>query len=216
MKVLGINGSPRTGGNTDLLLDKVLAGAAASGAVTEKILLNTLKFAPCQECTGMPDDGICIINDELQAVYRKIAQADVIILTSPIFFGSLSAQTKMMIDRYQCLWRAKYLLKSPCIPLLQRGIRRIRKAGVFISVEASHRQDFFANASSIVKNFFATINADYTEEILVSGVAEKGSILKHPEILQRAFDLGIEIGNRDSDHFFVGISFVGAQFIAPE
>lgn len=186
MKVLGINGSPRTGGNTDLLLDKVLAGAAASGAVTEKILLNTLKFAPCQECTGMPDDGICIINDELQAVYLKTAQADVIILASPIFFGSLSAQTKMMIDRYQCLWRVKGLSQN-------KEPEMKRKTGVFISVEASHHQDFFANARSIVKNFFATINADYTEEILVSGVAEKGSILKHPESLQRAFDLGTKI-----------------------
>ncbi|MFH0796811.1 MAG: flavodoxin family protein [Candidatus Omnitrophota bacterium] len=185
MKVLGINGSPRIGGNTDIILDKVLEGASTAGSTIEKVGLNTLKFVPCQECSQAPDDGICIINDDLQSVYLKIAQSDAIVLASPIFFGSVSAQTKMMIDRYQCLWRAKYLLKK------EPGTKR--KAGIFISVEASHRQDFFANARSIVKNFFATINADYTKELLVGGVAEKGSILKHPEVLQRAFNLGREL-----------------------
>ncbi len=185
MNVLGINGSPRIGGNTDILLDKVLEGAKTKGAKTEKIILNTLKFSPCQECEKIRDDGTCIVEDDMQPLYKKIDEADAIILASPIFFGSLSAQTKMMIDRFQCAWRAKYILK--------KDIFKRKCKGAFISVEASDRKDFFDNAKSIVKNLFATINAVYQEELFCSGVDEKGKILKHPDILKKAFELGERI-----------------------
>jgi len=182
MKVLGINGSPRIGGNTDILLDRVLEAASTKGAQAEKVILNQLKFSACQECANMRDDGTCIVNDDMQLLYKKIEQADVVILASPIFFGSLSAQTKMMIDRFQCLWRAKYIIG--------RDVFKKRRRGIFISVEASNRKDFFDNAKSIVKNFFATINAEYSDELFCSGVDEKASILKHPDVLQKAFELG--------------------------
>ncbi len=185
MYVLGINGSPRIGGNTDILLDKALEGAKAKGAKVEKVILNALKFSPCQECKNMRDDGTCIIEDDMQDVYRKVEEADAIILASPIFFGSLSAQTKMMIDRFQCLWRAKYILK--------KSMPGKKKTGYFISVEGSKRRDFFDNAKSIVKNLFATIGAEYEEEFFCPGVDEKGSILKHPDTLDAAFELGERI-----------------------
>ena len=187
MYVLGINGSPRIGGNTDILLDKALEGASAKGAKTEKVILNTLKFSPCQECENIRDDGTCIIEDDMQPLYKKIEAADAIILASPIFFGSLSAQTKMMIDRFQCSWRAKYILK--------KDIFKKKRKGCFISVEASTRKDFFDNAKSIVKNLFATIDADYKEELFCSGVDEKASILKHPDVLEKAFELGKRIAS---------------------
>ncbi len=182
MNVLGINGSPRIGGNTDVLLDEALKGARAKGSRIEKIVLNNLNFSPCQECENVRDDGPCIIEDALQPLYQKINEEDAIILASPIFFGSLSAQTKMMIDRFQCLWRAKYVIK--------RDMGERKKKGGFISVEASTRKDFFDNAKSIVKNFFVVIDVDYQEELLCSGVSEKGEILKHPNFLKDAFELG--------------------------
>ena len=185
MRVLGINGSPRIGGNTDILLDKVLEGARSKGAETEKVVLNKLRFSPCQECEDLRDDGSCIIKDDMQPLYRKIEEADRIILASPVFFGSLSAQTKMMIDRFQCAWRAKYVLKI--------GPFKKKKIGGFLSVEGSTRKDFFDNAKSIVKNLFATINVNYKEELFCSGVNEKRDILKYPEVLKKAFALGERI-----------------------
>lgn len=185
MNILGINGSPRIGGNTDILLDKALEGAKAKGAEIEKVILNTLKFSPCQECEVLKDDGSCIIEDDMQPLYRKIEQADGVILASPIFFGSLSAQTKMMIDRFQCVWRARYILK--------KDIFKKKRKGAFISVEASKRDDFFDNAKSIVKNLFATINVDYQEELFCSGIDAKGSILKSPVFLKKSFELGQRI-----------------------
>ena len=185
MKVLGMNGSPRKGGNTEILLDNALKGAQNKGAEVEKIVLNDLGFSPCQECENMPNDRFCIIEDNMQTVYRKVEEADAIILASPIFFGSLSAQTKMMIDRFQCVWRAKYILR--------KQVFEKKKTGAFISVQGSNRKDFFDNARSIVKNFFVTINADYKEELFCSGIDKKDAILKQQELLETAFNLGVKL-----------------------
>ena len=185
MKVLGISGSPRRKGNTEILLDRILEGSKSKGAEIEKIILNKLKFVPCQECEDIKDDGTCIIEDDMQFVYEKIKHSDALILASPIFFGSLSAQTKMMIDRFQCLWRAKYMLN------IDVGYKKIK--GVFVSVEASDRQDFFNNAKAIVKNLFSVINVEYSEELLCTNIDKLGSILKHPRCMEKAFQLGKNI-----------------------
>ncbi|MDP2921038.1 MAG: flavodoxin family protein [Candidatus Omnitrophota bacterium] len=185
MKVFGISASPRINGNTDLLLDKVLQGASSKGADTEKIVLNKLKFVPCQECEEMDDSGGCLVNDDMQAVYKKLKEADAIVLASPVFFGSLSAQSKMMIDRFQCAWRAKYILKKG------NGYKKI--PGIFISVEGSKRKDFFQNAKSIVRNFFATINTSYKYELFCPGIETKGDILASRGCLKKAFDIGAKL-----------------------
>ena len=185
MKILGINGSPRINGNIDLLLDKVLQGAGSKGAEAEKIILNKLEFVPCQECAKMADDGGCLVKDDMQAVYKKIKEADAIVFASPVFFGSLSAQSKMMIDRFQCAWRAKYILKK------DNGYKKI--PGAFISVEGSDRKDFFENSRAVVKNLFATINADYRYELFCPVIEAKGDILEHPGYLKKAFSIGAKL-----------------------
>ena len=184
MYVLGISGSPRIGGNTEILLDKALEGAKSKDARTEKIILNNLKMVPCQECEKMPDDGTCKIEDDFQTVFEKTKQADALILASPIFFGSLAAQAKIMIDRWQCYWRYKYLARPQSI------VNSPQRAGGMILVEASKREDFFANAKSIAKNFFATAGFLYKEEIFCPGLEKKRAVLKHKDYLQNAFELG--------------------------
>ncbi|NQU94707.1 MAG: flavodoxin family protein [Candidatus Omnitrophica bacterium] len=186
MYVLGINGSPRIHGNTDTLLDKALEGAKSKGAEVEKVILNTFRIMACQECEYVRDDGTCILEDDFQPVYEKIKKADAIIIASPIFFGSLSAQTKIMIDRFQCDWRYKYILNK-------EAHREKTKRGAFISVEASKRQDFFDNAKSIVKNFFVSIDAAYKLELFCQGIEGKEDILKHPDYLDKAFELGKDL-----------------------
>lgn len=184
MNILGINGSPRIGGNTEILLDKVLGAAETKGARTEKVILNALRFSPCQECEEVRDDGLCLLEDDWLPLSEKIEEAEIIVLASPIFFGSVTAQTKMMIDRFHCLWRAKYILK--------RGSKK-KKKGYFISVEASQREDFFDNAKAIIKNLFATIDTCYEGELLFSGISHKGGILEYPDALKEALRLGERI-----------------------
>jgi len=183
LKVIGILGSPRRGGNSEVLLDKALEGARQAGCETGKIVLNELDFRPCQECEYMPENGRCHVQDEMQKVYPLVEEADAVILATPVFFGSVSAQTKMMIDRYQCWWRAKYMLKTV-------KAREKKRPGLFLCVSAGDRQDFFDNARSIVKNFFATIDVKFSGEVNCPGVENKGDILKREDCLEKAYNTG--------------------------
>ena len=110
--IVGILASPRIGGNCDILLDRALQAAGQNGAATEKIVINNLRFVPCQDCEQVKDNGQCKIEDDFQRIYAAVIRADSIIVASPIYFGSISAQLKMVIDRFQCYWRAKYLTKT--------------------------------------------------------------------------------------------------------
>lgn len=184
MKVLGIAGSPRRGGNTDLLLAEVMKGAASRGAEVETIVLNDLDMIPCQHCAACYETGNCKYDDDMQMVYRKLAGADRVVLASPIQFMGITAQTKIMIDRCQALWARKYRLNLP--PL---GDDRKRK-GFFVSVGALKKADLFKPSLSTVKAFFATLNISYAGELTFQGVDEKGGIVKYPDALKQAYLAG--------------------------
>ena len=179
---MGILGSPRRDGNSEMLLDKAMEGAGSSGLDTEKIILNELRFLPCQECGGCQSRGNCIVDDQMQVVYKKIDEAQALILASPIFFGSLTAQVKAMIDRYQCRWAAKYILgKKETKP---------SKKGFLILVSATNKDSFFKNAESIVKNFFAVLAVEFAGNLYCPNVDKKGKILEYQDCLKEAFELG--------------------------
>lgn len=186
VKVVGILGSPRRGGNSEILLDSCLDAARSRGAETEKFVLNAMKFVPCQECAVTRKDGICKIQDEMQKIYHAVEQADAVVVASPVFFGSLSAQTKMMIDRFQCQWLGQCFYKTYTI--------KKKKRGVFLSVAGMDRKDFFDNAKAIVKNFFVTIGASYRYELLCPLIDEKGAIDSHPDCIRKAEEIGMSIG----------------------
>jgi multimeric flavodoxin WrbA len=184
MRVLGIAGSPRRGGNTDLLLAEVMKGAASQMAEVKTIVLNDLNITPCQHCDACFETGRCRIGDDMQMVYGELEQADRVVLASPIQFMGPSAQLKLMIDRCQALWARKYVLKKP--PLNDRRERK----GLFISVGALKRADLFMPAVTIVKTLFKVIDITYAGELLFLGIDERGAIAGHPEALSQAFLTG--------------------------
>ncbi len=184
MKVLGIAGSPRRGGNTDLLLAELIKGAASKGAETKIIILNNLKITPCQHCDACLKAGKCRINDDMQMVYDELEQADRIVLASPIQFTGVTAPMKAMIDRCQCLWARKYVLKIP--PLSNQRERK----GFFISVGGRRVTDLFESALVMVKTLFRILDITYAGDLLFSGVDERGAITKHPTALLQAFLAG--------------------------
>jgi multimeric flavodoxin WrbA len=185
MKVLGIFGSPRRGGNTELLLEEALKGAEKGGAEVERISLSDFTITPCKECHGCDNTGNCVILDDMEKIYPKLLEADVLILASPIFFYGVTAWAKALIDRSQALWARKYLIKDPSL-----GKEGKKRKGFFISVGATKGQKVFEGAILTVKYFFDVLNAEYVGEILYRGVEAKGDILKHPEALQQAFEAG--------------------------
>jgi multimeric flavodoxin WrbA len=184
MRVLGINGSPRRDGNTDLLLAEVTKGAESKGAESKTLILNDLDISPCQHCDACFEAGVCRIKDDMQMVYKEMEKADRIVLASPVHFLGLSAQMKAMIDRGQALWARKYILKQP--PL---GDRRERK-GLFIAVGGMKLAHLFEPSLATVKALFKVIDVDYAGELLFPGVDEKGAIKNHPTALRDAFAAG--------------------------
>ena len=182
MRVLGIMGSPRIKGNTDLLLDEALRGAQSQGAEVEKIIVDKLNIAPCREYYGCVKDGNCVIRDDMDGIYPKLLDADRVIVASPMFFYGLTSQVKALIDRCQALWARKYVLK-------QTPPDSGRK-GAFIAVGATRGKQLFDGSVLTVKYFFQSIGIKYVDELLVRGVDKRGEIREHPTALSDAFELG--------------------------
>jgi len=193
MKVLGIMGSPRRQGNTELLLNKALEGVREVGAEIESVLVSKLKISPCLEIYACLKDGNCSIRDDMQLLYKKLLEADHVIFASPIFFYSITSQAKALVDRCQALWVRRHILGMGKEDMRERR-------GVFISVGATRGEKLFDGAVLTVKYFFNAIGVKYAGDLLVRGVDDKGQIGEHPEALEDAFRLGQELvrGNREA------------------
>lgn len=97
--VIGIVGSPRKGGNTTVLVQAALDGAAAMGAQTRMIHVNDLQVRGCQACEQCKTTGKCATRDDMDAVYAAVEGADAVIFASPIYMGTVTAQLKLALDR---------------------------------------------------------------------------------------------------------------------
>ena len=183
-RILGIFGSPRRGGNTDLLLEEALKGAAAEGAGVEEIRLCDFRISPCSECLSCFNDGACVIPDDMQDIYRCLLEADIVILASPIFFYGITGLAKVMVDRCQALWARKYKLHDPALE------RKRKRKGFFISVGGTKGKRMFDGAVLTVRYFFDAFNTTYSGDLLFPGVDVCGDILNNPDALPQAFAAG--------------------------
>jgi multimeric flavodoxin WrbA len=185
LKVLGIFGSPRKGGNTSLLLEEALKGAELEGAEVERLHVTDFNITPCRECQGCEKTGACIIQDDMVKIYPKLLEADVIILASPIFFYGITGWAKALVDRCQAFWSQKYLIKDPSL-----GVGKKRRKGFFISVGGTKGPKVFDGAILTAKYFFDVLNADFAGELVFRETDGKGDILKHPDAMRQAFEAG--------------------------
>ena len=184
MKIVAFQGSPRAGGNTDILLQEALKPAGAAGLEITLFNLNIMNITPCQDCGGCEAAGLCVIGDDMLGVYEAIRSADRIILASPIFFFGVSAQAKMMIDRCQSFWCEKYLLKKS----LQPG--PAGRKGLLIAVGGMQKDTGIQCAEATAKAFFRTVSIPVHETLGFMGIDAKGSILQHPTAQADAREAG--------------------------
>jgi multimeric flavodoxin WrbA len=182
MKVLGIMGSPRIGGNTDLLLQHALEGARSQGAEIEKISVDKMNIQPCREYYHCLKDGNCSIRDDMHGIYIKLVEADIVIVASPMFFYCITAQLKALIDRCQALWSRRYFLK--------RNVGRPGRKCAFIGIGATRGKNLFEGPILVMKYFSKALDAEYAGELLIRGVDQKAAIKDHPTALQEAYHLG--------------------------
>jgi multimeric flavodoxin WrbA len=185
MKVLGIHGSPRSGGNSDLLLDQALEGAVEAGAVPDRIYVRDLKISGCLECGGCDETGACVIPDEMDAIYPRLQDAEVIIMAAPMFFYGVPAQLKALVDRSQALWSGRRLVKTR-----DQWKTHDHGRGYFIAVGATKGKTMFDGAKMMAKYFYDALDKSYEGGLFYAQIEKKGSIRDHPQALREAFELG--------------------------
>jgi multimeric flavodoxin WrbA len=192
MKVLGIYGSPRKGGNTDQLLDQALEGARSAGAETDAVYARRLKMSGCLECGGCDDTGECVVQDDMQDVYPRIEEAGVIFLASPIFFYGLTAQVKAVVDRSQALW-SKRKLRKP----FEEWKNYESGRGYLIAVGATRGKNLFEGVQLGARYFYDALDMSYEGGIFFRKLEDKNAVRENPETLKEAFNLGLHAVRSD-------------------
>ena len=185
INIVAIYGSPRPNGNTALLLKQAVKGAREAGAHVEEIFLRNLKISPCLEIYGCKTTGRCVIQDDFQKIQDLLLASDGIMLASPIFFYTVSAHTKIFMDRCQSLWVKKYWIDQ--VPF---GKWEPKRKGLFISVGATRGKKLFEGPLLTVKFFLDVLDAELWRSLLYRGLDFEGDVLKHPEYLAEAFEAG--------------------------
>ena len=168
-----------------MLLKKAIEGARDSGADVAEIVLRDLKISPCLEIYGCLQAGECAIKDDFQQVRDKILAAQGLILASPVFFYTVSAHTKMLMDRFQSLWVKKYWVDKTS-PEQQTNNRK----GLFISVGATKGKKLFDGMLLSVKYFFDVLDMELWKTLLYRQLDFQDDVLKHPEYLEEAYKSG--------------------------
>ena len=192
IKVLAFAGSPRRHGNSETLLDWVLAAMGGEPDVSvEKIVLSEANIHMCNGCNACEKLNKCIQRDGMDVVHDKIIDADCIVLSSPIFCMGLAAQVKALVDRAQVFRSRKYVLKLPIVPPERRG----KRLGIFLSTAGQTWNYVFDAAIPSVKCFYHVIDIRDTDihYLMINGVDEKGAIERHPTAKSEAEMMGKDV-----------------------
>lgn len=182
-QVLILKGSPRAKGNSAILADRAADGASEAGANVESIFIQSLIIKPCASCDRCHIEGKgCVLDDDMQQIYPKLRQADSILISSPIFWFTYSAQTKLVVDRwYALLEKGGHALKDKLFGIiLTYGDTDLYTSG---GINAIHTFD----------SMFRYIGADVAG--YVYGTAgSAGDVKNSPDLMQKAFELGKKLG----------------------
>jgi putative NADPH-quinone reductase len=175
-RVLGIVGSPRRGGNTEILVDEVLAGAEEAGALVEKVILSKLDIAPCRACDACRKTGQCVQKDDMAALLEKMQCSRVWVLGTPVYWWGPTAQFKAFLDRWYgfnyAMFKDQRIILTT--PLEDTDTRTAR-----------HTVGMLTDALAYLKaELFATV--------LAPGVLDRGKVREHPDILEAARRAGRE------------------------
>ncbi|HSV32402.1 MAG TPA: flavodoxin family protein [Atribacteraceae bacterium] len=165
MNIFAIMGSPRRGGNTEVMLDTFLAEAGEGFQLT-LVIPSELRIHSCRGCRVCERTGECVIDDDMERVAGDILGADRIVVATPVFFYGLPASLKTLVDRTQFLWSRKYFLKQDYPP----------KKGFLLSVGATGGKKLFAGVILTTRYFFDSFNCAYTGELVFRGFDRKGEI----------------------------------------
>ena len=176
-KVLILSGSPRKGGNSDTLCDEFMRGASDAGNAVEKIRVSEKKIDFCHGCYYcQKSGGVCAIKDDMAALLQKIICADVIVLASPVYFYSIDAQLKAVIDRTVARWT------------------EVRdKEFYYIATCADEERESQERTIECFRGYADCVEGAIEKGIVyATGVYEKGEIKDTP-FMNQAYEMGLSI-----------------------
>jgi len=182
MKVLGIVGSPRKGGNTDILIDETLRAAKDAGSDVEKVFLNDLEIRPCQaECNEYcKKKGYCKIDDGMSALYNKLFDSDAVVLGTPLYWYGPSAQLKAFMDRWYAFSHPEHIHKM-------KG----KKVVLIAPLEESETSAANPLVDMMAKSL-DYLEAEFHAKLVVSA-GEKGMVKQNSEAMKQAYKIGLEL-----------------------
>lgn len=175
--ILILSGSPRIGGNSDVLCDQFLKGAQEAGNQVEKINVATRKIGCCRACYYCKDHaGACVVKDDMSAILTKMLEADVIVMASPVYFYSVDAQLKALIDRSVARW-----------------LEFKDKEFYYIMTAAEDSDDVMDCTLECFRGFARCLSGSVEKGVIYGkGVYEKGEIQGHPA-MQQAYEMGLSV-----------------------
>ena len=179
-KLVVLKGSPKENGNSSTLANQAIQGAKDSGAEVEEFFLQNMDINACDACDfckGL-EGGNCIVEDDMQQIYPKLIAADAILLASPVYWFTISAQLKACIDRW-------YALEGPEGYLLAG-----KRFGLVLAYGDSDPFNSGAvNAIRTIQDMCSYLEADLVG-VVYGSAPDPGDIKKLPETLQKAYALG--------------------------
>ena len=174
--VLILSGSPRKNGNSDLLCDEFMKGAIEAGHQVEKIRVAEKNIGYCRACYGCKDTGVCVIKDDMAEVLQKMINCDVLVLASPVYFYSIDAQLKAVIDRSVARW----------LEVKDKELYYIMTAADAEKASMETTLACFRGYADCVEG------AKEMGVIYGTGVYEKGEV-KDTKAMQEAYEMGLQV-----------------------
>ncbi len=183
MNVLGIMGSPRIGGNSDVLLNRALEGAREAGARVQKIVLARKNIAGCRDCKKCNKTGICVLGDDMAGIQELILEADALLHSVPVYFWTMTSQMKAYLDRWCVFFDAEWKWQKAYYPKM-RG----KPIGLLTVCGDPNPR----TADPIVHSFRMTAEMTRMHWLgsVMASASDKGEIKGNESALQEAFELG--------------------------
>ncbi|HSH68902.1 MAG TPA: flavodoxin family protein [Deferrisomatales bacterium] len=185
--VLCLHGSPRAGGNTDLLLEAVASGVNAVGGQPRHLYCRDLDIRPCTGCGACSAIGSCVIRDDMSTVYAALDEAAAVVIGSPVYFLGVPSLCKGVIDRFQPYWARRHLLGIPPGAL---------RPGALVATAGAPSHSVFSGAQRTVEALFEVVDITCKANLLYEGIDARGAITDHPTALDEAQALGRRLGAR--------------------
>ncbi|MFZ5353976.1 MAG: flavodoxin family protein [Bacillota bacterium] len=194
IRALCIMGSPRKKGNTELLMEKFAEGLETADVLFEKMVLSDMKISPCVACESCWNSLGCSIDDDMQRLYKKLDEADLVIIATPVYFGNVSSFVKIVMDRFQAVLAGKILAEEGTYAseLINRNKKRY---GFIIATAARDDYSRWSPIYDICKTMFNLLNAELLGEHLVPGTYNK-LVTEMPGVLQEAYEKGTELAKK--------------------